>query len=224
VKKLFGLTIAALLIIGMVGGGTWAYFSDPEASTGNILTAGTLDLKTDDVDGKDSVWTLANMEPGVSTTGEATIVLKNKGSIDGASLDVTFATVWDDYTAAEQITDGLEGIDPLDDTKLTMTSNLIIAVFKYGETGSETNLLALDTGAFVNAWIEAADNAGNNDQIITLDELEAQSVVSPLSLAGLLKNETPPKNFTIKIDFSSDADNDTQGDASTLTINFTLNQ
>jgi len=223
-KKLFGLTIAALLIIGMVGGGTWAYFSDIETSADNVLTAGTLDLKTDDADGKDAVWTLANMEPGVSTTGEATIVLKNKGSIDGASLDVTFAIVWDDYTAVEQVADGLEGIDPIGDTELMMTSNLIISVFKYGETGSETNLLELAAGVFVDDWIEAADNAGTHDQIITLNELKAQSVVSPLPLAGLLKSETPPKNFTIKIDFSSDAGNDTQGDASILTINFTLNQ
>jgi len=50
-KKLFGLTIAALLIIGIVGGGTWAYFSDTETSSSNQITAGTLDL---DLDGGDS--------------------------------------------------------------------------------------------------------------------------------------------------------------------------
>ena len=46
-KKILGLTIAALLVMGMVGGGTWAYFSDTEASTNNSLTAGTLDLNVD---------------------------------------------------------------------------------------------------------------------------------------------------------------------------------
>jgi len=53
-KKILGLTIVALLVMRLVGGGTWAYFSDVEASTGNVFTAGTLDLKTDDADGKDA--------------------------------------------------------------------------------------------------------------------------------------------------------------------------
>ncbi len=41
-KKILGLTTSIMLFIG-----TWAYFSDIETSTGNALTAGTLDLKTD---------------------------------------------------------------------------------------------------------------------------------------------------------------------------------
>ena len=43
-KKILGLTVAALLVIGLVGGGTWAYFSDTEESTGNVFSSGTLDL------------------------------------------------------------------------------------------------------------------------------------------------------------------------------------
>jgi predicted ribosomally synthesized peptide with SipW-like signal peptide len=43
-KKIIGLTIAALLIIGIVGAGTFAYFSDTATSTGNTFTAGTLVL------------------------------------------------------------------------------------------------------------------------------------------------------------------------------------
>ena len=34
-KKILGLAVAALLVMGLVGGGTWAYFSDTETSTGN---------------------------------------------------------------------------------------------------------------------------------------------------------------------------------------------
>ena len=43
-KKILGLTVAAMLILTFVGGGTWAYFSDTESSTNNVLAAGTLDL------------------------------------------------------------------------------------------------------------------------------------------------------------------------------------
>ena len=43
-KKIVGLTIVALLVIGLVGGGTWAYFTDTEESTGNSFTAGSLNL------------------------------------------------------------------------------------------------------------------------------------------------------------------------------------
>ena len=50
-KRILGLTIAFMLLTGMTGIGTWAYFSDVETSTGNVLAAGTLDLKTDDEDG-----------------------------------------------------------------------------------------------------------------------------------------------------------------------------
>jgi len=47
-KKILGLSVAALLIIGLVVGGTLAYFSDTEESTGNVFTAGTIDLAVND--------------------------------------------------------------------------------------------------------------------------------------------------------------------------------
>ncbi|HEX76780.1 MAG TPA: hypothetical protein G4O12_09435, partial [Dehalococcoidia bacterium] len=37
-KKILGLTIAALLVIGTVSSGTWAYFTDTEQSVNNSLT------------------------------------------------------------------------------------------------------------------------------------------------------------------------------------------
>jgi len=43
-KKIIGLTLAAIMVMTLVGVGTLAYFSDTETSTGNIITAGTLDL------------------------------------------------------------------------------------------------------------------------------------------------------------------------------------
>jgi spore coat-associated protein N len=43
-KKLLGLVIALVVIIGLVSVGTWALFSDTETSNGNVINAGTLDL------------------------------------------------------------------------------------------------------------------------------------------------------------------------------------
>ncbi len=44
-KKILGLTIAAMLIIGLVVGGTLAYFTDTETITVDTFTAGTIDLE-----------------------------------------------------------------------------------------------------------------------------------------------------------------------------------
>ncbi len=80
-KKILGLTVAAVLVMALVGGGTWAYFSDVETAT-DILTAGTIDLEGD------GSWTsgvtLANMKPGATIT---TVTFKNVGTLPG---DLTF--------------------------------------------------------------------------------------------------------------------------------------
>ena len=90
-KKILGLTIAALLVMALVGGGTWAYFSDVEQTTANIFTAGTLDLQLSDT----SVLTgsVSNLAPG---TGETTpllgdVTLTKAGSVNG-TLDIAFDT------------------------------------------------------------------------------------------------------------------------------------
>jgi len=73
-KKILGLTVAALLVMALVGGGTWAYFSDVETSTGNTLTAGTMNLTVDVSDG------------GGAITG--TVIPE----IDGVNEFITFPT------------------------------------------------------------------------------------------------------------------------------------
>ncbi len=94
-KKMLALTVAALLVISMAGVGTWAYFSDTEASTNNQLTAGTLDLKTNNADGVTQTLYADSMKPGDSI-GPATIQLKNAGSLAGSTLDIAFSYVESD--------------------------------------------------------------------------------------------------------------------------------
>ncbi|MFC1976780.1 TasA family protein [Chloroflexota bacterium] len=94
-KRILGLTIAFILLIGMTGIGAWAYFTDVESPTGNVMAAGTLDLKTDDVDGVTQTLFATNLEPGDNVTAE-TITLKNIGTVAGATLDLSFSYVESD--------------------------------------------------------------------------------------------------------------------------------
>lgn len=80
-KKVLGLSIAALLLIGLVVGGTFAYFSDTETSAGNLFTAGTIDLSvnganpwTDTIDAN-----LSDLKPDESADAAA-ITLTNAGT------------------------------------------------------------------------------------------------------------------------------------------------
>ena len=94
-KKILGLTVALLLLSGMTGIGTWAYFSDTETSAGNQMAAGTLDLKTDDIDGVTQTLFATKLEPGDSVTSE-NITLKNSGSVAGSTVDIVFSYVESD--------------------------------------------------------------------------------------------------------------------------------
>lgn len=95
IKKVIGLTIALILLVGMSGIGTWAYFSDVETAGENVLAAGTLDLKTDDVDGVSQTLLASNIMPG-DTVGPETIILKNSGTVAGSSLDLSFSFIESD--------------------------------------------------------------------------------------------------------------------------------
>jgi len=95
VKKIIGLTIATVLMLSMVGIGVFAYFSDTEVSASNSLSAGTLDLKTNDADGVTQTLYGSNLQPG-GAVGPSTIILKNAGSTPGATLGIVFAYVEND--------------------------------------------------------------------------------------------------------------------------------
>ncbi|MDO8491372.1 MAG: TasA family protein [Dehalococcoidia bacterium] len=94
-KKIVGLSLALIMVVGMIGVETFAYFADSETSSGNQLAAGTLDLKTNNVDGVTQTLYATNMSPG-ATVGPYTIPLRNAGTTDGATLDIGFSYVESD--------------------------------------------------------------------------------------------------------------------------------
>jgi predicted ribosomally synthesized peptide with SipW-like signal peptide len=110
--KILGLGAALIIIIATVSVGTYAYFNDVETSTGNVISAGTLNLIPAQVgnytlngssgsmsaspsalgDGVDGHITWSNVSPGQS--GTTTFTLYNSGTVDG-TLALTGTTVTD---------------------------------------------------------------------------------------------------------------------------------
>ncbi len=89
-KKIVGLSLALIIVIGMAGVETFAYFTDIETSSGNQQLMGTLDLSTNDADGVSQTLYTTNMSPG-ATIGSSNVTLKNTGTTNGATLDIVFS-------------------------------------------------------------------------------------------------------------------------------------
>jgi predicted ribosomally synthesized peptide with SipW-like signal peptide len=88
-------------VLALVGIGSWAVFSDTESASGNIVTAGSLNLEVGTTDGgaencdftdpfDGPLFSIDNASPGDET--EATVCLWNSGSLPGdVIVDVTKA-------------------------------------------------------------------------------------------------------------------------------------
>jgi len=148
-KKILGLSIAVLLITGLVVGGTLAYFSDTETSTGNTFTAGTLNLTVqgpDDElpnDGTNTVvFAVTNANPGQS--GYGTWKLVNEGNLAGY-IDLSSISV-DNYENYDADTDEAEAYDattnPGGDADTSadgeLAANLDVVLFVDDGTGGGT--------------------------------------------------------------------------------------
>ena len=213
-KKIIGLSIAALLILALVTGGTWAYFSDTETSSANTFTAGTMDLKVSNdavtyADGVTSTWGGTNAKPGDSWSG--TVTLKNAGSVTATYVEIKYGnTVTEVATPAEIL-----GTDP---EVTDISSIMTVTALSYGGT----DLLAKTSNVFNNLDIKAADTAGNSDGFITLNELNNVKLGTLTTLAGLAQNATSAFAMTVSIPTATG--NGIQGDSVTTVVTFGLFQ
>jgi len=86
--------LGGILTIGgasaATGAGTMSYFSDTEPSTGNSISAGTLDLTLDG--GQTTVQFLSETSIAPGDSGRATIAIANAGSLPGY-IDVEVASL-----------------------------------------------------------------------------------------------------------------------------------
>jgi spore coat-associated protein N len=213
-KKYVFLILAVILAVGMVGG-VFAYFTDAETSTGNVLAAGTLDLKISDEDehperdGVSTTWSMTNMIPGVSFCGPKHIACINSGTIQGNHLEIRFTNEINDEPDVESDTDKFS--DPED-----LARWIEIIDISYTE--------AVFTGRLAKLWPDGhklVDANGNG--FLDLDDL-----TQPANAAAL-DNLAPPvlggqTDFSMTLYFNEGATNDIQGDTLTTTITFILNQ
>lgn len=87
IKKKLGMGAAtAILGLGLIGGGTFAYFSDTE-TTNNTFAAGTLDLGLSTDKFGNLNFSLKNLKPGDYTHKQ--VQLYNEGSLDIKDVKVT---------------------------------------------------------------------------------------------------------------------------------------
>ena len=139
-KKVLGLVIVLLLIAGMSVIGTWAFFTEVEASSGNVFTAGTLDLKTDDQDGVTQTLIATNMRRG-DIVGPEVIILKNSGSLDSSTIDISFSYIEDDSSP-----------NPIDMSADDTASLIIVTVLNYDETSILTSISDHNSNGFIDVY------------------------------------------------------------------------
>ncbi len=209
-KKIIGLTIAALLIIGIVGAGTFAYFGDTETSTSNTFTAGTLNLVA--------------TTNGTSST--AHIVVTAGG--DGINGNVVFTKLkpGDSGTMTWTLTN--DGDLP---GTLTIPSTVVFNDNNGSQKNPETKAIATNAGVnlglgdLMGVWLTrgGTDILGTTAAYVPMSGLEAvliaqsQSIAPTGSLVYVL-------HWAIPTDIPLVDDNIIQGDSATIDITFTLTQ
>ena len=194
-KKIAMSALSIVTALSLMGGATYAFFSDSGTSSNNVFASGTLDLQlsNDNVTYSNSVtgsFGQTNMIPG-GTPVSGDLFLKNTGSVNSSDIDITFSN------AHTQALTGAGTVHTED-----MDKYLKIEVLTY----DGVDLLS----GLVNS---------NGNGFKDLDDLEAQGLPN---LSGLTAGDDKPLVMDIRLDIS--APNEMQGDSVTTTINVTMNQ
>lgn len=198
-KRIIGLGIAGLIVLALFSGGLWAFFSDTETATTNQVTAGTLDLTTNDANGVTGTITTTTLRPGKSVDG-TTITLKNIGSRTSATLDITF-----NYTESDGATN--PGANKTADE---VAAILEVTVLEY----AGLNMKDLSPTSYANK----VDDINGNGYIDVYD-LKNDPVTG---LEGLNPSGSYPFDITIRM--RAGISDDFRGDGVNITATFTLNQ
>lgn len=206
-KRILISVMALVLVIGLVGAGAFAYFSDTETSTGNSFTAGTLDLTLAESAG--APITLGNMKPGDSASG--TITVTNIGSLTGKL-----------YATANYVeTDGTQPAEfPANMSDDDVAKMLLITAF----TADGVDMLAAIPEVDGNTGKSVYDMVNDVSGVVLSDY-----PVSPGKLATWYSYDTNMAKdashaYALTVKFDTAAGNDYQADGITLTLYFLLTQ
>ena len=222
-KKILFSLMTMVLVIGLVGGGAFAYFSDTETSTNNNYTAGTLDLEVNNENPwASAIWTSPdNVAPGDPEV-VVTVVLENSGSIGSKLVGVRGI----DLTEIDNGWNEAEGPG----SNNNIADYIVISTIGYTESTSGTDI-----------WIESSgyfDDDGNWHSSGMLAWYETVYSSSPLKLSDFVDDFAmvfwignweptadylPPNNAfdqKVKFGFTFDpaAGNDYQSDRATFKI------
>ncbi|WP_339104965.1 TasA family protein [Haloterrigena salinisoli] len=179
------------------GAGTMAYFSDTEESTGNTVSAGTLDLELSTQ--ANAPISVPDAKPG--DTGNAVWQLNNAGSIDGGDIEL-------DVINVVSLENGYEDPEPVDDD---------------GD-GELDDYLKVEVG--IDPDYANDTDLGDGDENDVLSKANIHTVASngPQSAEeGLSTSET--KYLYVKWEFPNNGNqNDAQGDQVTFDVEVALKQ
>jgi spore coat-associated protein N len=205
-KKILGLTIAALLVIGTVSSGTWAYFTDTEQSVNNSLTAGTLDLNIDGGNVAVTTFSASAVAPGDSGDGGST--LSNVGTMDG-ELDITFSAITNTGGAGgTQYEDGVGNLGDVAEIAVYLDVNQNSS-FDAGDIELNT------TGA--NPYANPGNSTLDYATINSYDSVSYDAVIASMVT-------TAADDFRVLWRVSDTAGNNIQGDTVSFDVTFVLAQ
>ena len=222
-KKILGLTIAALLVMALVGGGTWAYFSDVETAAGNTFTAGTLNLQVGAADPATVAIAIGDDEdcaPGDSGNA-ADWDVENLGNLSG-TLKVTFdSTITNnENTITEPETADGDITDPAGELGGNVKIAMWLDADEDGTWSTNDEYLPSSGGALV-IYASPGLPTAAYDYIDNFSATEWDSTDGMPTLAAL-----GGLDFMVDWDFATNETNDdsAQGDSCVFDIIFTLEQ
>ena len=220
-KKVIGLTLAALLIMGIVGGGTWAYFSDSETSQNNTLMAGTLDLQVGATDPcTESINIGTQLQPGDSGNA-ADWTVTNLGNVSG-TLKVEIGTITNNENTRTEPEQAAGDTTP-GATEGELGDFVDIAVWlDINQSGGwDSGDMYLHSDGTVVNWISGSSLPPEAyDEINNYAGLGWDSTDGMPTITG-----SGDLDFMVEYDFPSDVnDNRTQSDSSVFDITITLEQ
>ncbi|MDP3941882.1 MAG: TasA family protein [bacterium] len=207
-KKILISAMSIVTSLAMVGGATFAFFSDQGTSSDNIFSSGNMDMLLSDTDQTDlddvsGTWGLASA-PGDPFTGD--LKIKNSGTVDADHIELQFSNA---------VTEAVSGPGTVSAVPMDRVLEITSLLWDHDGDGTPTvDLLA--------SVIDL-----NSNGIIDLDDLENQNVDGAVDADNVAFGGTQANDHTLRIagEFSGTlAENQHQGDSVNMTLGVTMNQ